>query len=129
MIDIVEIYNHGLFTEYVLSYLVNLGHSPTNHYNHLKKMYSLTSTVACHDLIGQHLRKHRFHGCLLLPEYGLSEEEYRILELSVVQVDNGRPATRLLESSVEDLKAVCILYHVSFNYEQQELLDVHEPLL
>jgi hypothetical protein len=93
------------------------------------RIHSLTSAVACHDLIGEHLRKHRFHGCLLLPKYGLSEEEYRILELSVVQVDNGRPATRLLESSVEDLKAVCILYHVSFNYEQQELLDVHKPLL
>jgi len=80
-------------------------------------MQSLTSTVASHDLICKHLRKHRFHRCLLLPEYGLSEEEYRVLEFSVVQVDNGRPATRLLESSVENLKTVCILYHVSFNYE------------
>ena len=57
------------------------------------------------------------------------KQEYCIVEFSMVQKDYIRAAASLFKSSVKDFDAVFIRKHVSFDYEQEELVDIHKTIL
>jgi hypothetical protein len=58
----------------------------------------------------------------------LRKEVDSIMKLGMVQKDLSR-AQGFLESGVEDVKTVTVRKHVPLNDKQEELVDVHHPIL